>query len=428
MRVSDMSTSLSDICVYNAKLDGEDFVGLKFEKGTLKVYFPLGYRCAENDDDRRKDILNLISVLNSFMRNDSSINIPKHVNKEKESSFPIQAYLRIIYDYLINGYYNESEKEFHKSKSGKINWNKTIKSIKPEMVIEGFVFFDFITKKTQHNESALITQIHKYFVYDAFSKLGFIFCPFMPEKPCIRYSSNLFRTTIKLKMSKTFNDRSLILFNDMMTIMDYLDASDYNNENYRYGTEEFEYIWEWLVDNVYGIPNKEHFYPHTEWHISGKVFGDNDVDYKRIALRPDTIMLIKQDSKTEAFVLDSKYYKYGECRGAYALPGTDSIVKQIAYAKYVENNKEHPELSVNGKEDIILNAFILPHDTKNGTDPEVFGYAYSTYELNDRPYHKIYGVFLDVKDLMYHHACHDNSKIGILAQKIKEYYQESNKE
>lgn len=85
---------------------------------------------------------------------------------------------------------------------------------------------------------------------------------------------------------------------------------------------------------------------------------------------------------------------------------------------YVENNREHPELNVGG--DRIYNAFILPFSSEK-QNPKVFGYATTTYEDNDKPYHKIYGILLDVKDLMYHHVCHNKSKITLLANTIKEY-------
>lgn len=418
-----MITSLSDICIYNAKLEGQSFVGLHFENGDLKVMFPLGYRKAETDSERRKDILNLISVLGSFMEKESSMDTPKAENKKAETGFPIQAYLRIISDFFSNGYYHESETEYRKSLSGKINWNKTVKAIKPELNGNDLLYLKFVTTKTHNNEAASITQIHKYFVYDAFFKIGFLFCSRMPEKPQIKYNSNLFRSVINLKLPKTFNDRNLVLFNDMLMIMDYLDASEYNKNNFRYGTEEFEYIWEKLVDRVYGVSNKDEYYPHTNWHIAGKVLGDSDVDYKKSALRPDTIMLLDDGEKKEAFVLDSKYYKYGERRVSCALPGTDSIVKQIAYGKYVENNIEHQELRIDGNN--IYNAFILPYNS-DGKKEEVFGYATTTYEDNSKPYHKIYGVLLDIKDLMYNHSCHDNNKIVKLANTIKEYIETPN--
>ena len=420
-----MPAELSDICVYNAKLEGKGFVGLVFENGDFKVYFPLGYRSSDNDDELRTDILNLISVLGSFMEKETSSEAPKAEKKIPETGFPIQAYLRIISDFFAHGYYRETETEYHKSLSGKINWRKTIKMVQPELVGDDLLFLNFITRKSLNNENELITQIHKYFVYEAFFKIGFLFCSFLPVKPQIKYNSQLFRSVINLKLSKTFSDRNMALFNDMKLIMDYLDSSDSSKKNYRYGTEEFEYVWESFVDHVYGVPNKADYYPHTEWHIGGRVFDDKDVDYKKNALRPDTIMLVNDDVKKEVFVLDSKYYKYGKSRNASALPGTDSIIKQVAYGKYVETNKEHPELRVDG--DSIFNAFILPFDSQLGKSPEVFGYAQTTYEKNDKHYHKIYGVLLDVKDLMYHHSRRDDSKIAILAQTIKKYAENSPK-
>lgn len=415
-----MTRNLSDICIYNAKLEGKGFVGLVFENGDLKVYFPLGYRSADNDDERRRDILNLISVLSSFMEKDSSVDTYKSENKKPESGFPIQAYLRVISDFLVHGYYRETETVYSKSHSGKIDWKKTIKTIQPALVGDNLIFLDFISRRSLNNENELISQIHKYCVHEAFLRIGSIIFPsFLPEKPQIEYNQQLFKSVINLKLSRTFNERNIILFNDMKLIIDNLDSSGSCKRNCRYGTEEFEYVWERLVDHVYGVPNKGNYYPHTEWHIGGKIFDDSDVDYKKNALRPDTIMLVDDDVNKEVFVLDSKYYKYGKQRSASLLPGTDSIIKQIAYGKYVENNKEHPELRVKG--DSIFNAFILPFDSQSGNLPEVFGFAQTTYEKNDKPYHKVFGVLLDLKDLMYHHAYHDKGKISILAKTITDY-------
>ena len=75
------------------------------------------------------------------------------------------------------------------------------------------------------------------------------------------------------------------------------------------------------------------------------------------------------------------------------------------------------------KGDRIYNAFILPCASRV-EKPEVFGYATTTYERNDKPYHKIYGILMDIKDLMYHHARHDTSKISLLANAIKGYIED----
>ena len=101
-----MSTNLSEICVYNAKLANKEFVGIFSEDGNLKVYFPLGYKEENNDIERRKSILNLIAVLGAF--SDSlTANVTTGSSREIKKSFPIQAYLRIISDFYTRGYYYE---------------------------------------------------------------------------------------------------------------------------------------------------------------------------------------------------------------------------------------------------------------------------------------------------------------------------------
>lgn len=106
------------------------------------------------------------------MEKETSFEIPKAEKKIPETGFPIQAYLRIISDFFTRGYYHETETEYPRSTSGKINWRKTIKMIQSELVDDNLLFLSYITRKSLNNENELITQIHKYFVYEAFFKLG----------------------------------------------------------------------------------------------------------------------------------------------------------------------------------------------------------------------------------------------------------------
>lgn len=124
-------TSLSDICVYDAKFFGDEFVGLKYENEKLSVYFPLGYSKSESDKDVRKDILNLISVLATFSDHKQSF-FPAHFSgNQTQKAFPIQAYIQIISDFLNHGYYTESESVFKRGASGKVSWSRTIKKVRP---------------------------------------------------------------------------------------------------------------------------------------------------------------------------------------------------------------------------------------------------------------------------------------------------------
>ena len=87
-----------------------------------------------------------------------------------------------------------------------------------------------------------------------------------------------------------------------------------SEKNYRYGTYRFEYVWEALINKVYGIKEKREYFPNTYWSIDG-------VQYENACLEPDTIMIWNGN----VYVLDAKYYKYGVTRRMTDLPESTSI-------------------------------------------------------------------------------------------------------
>ena len=67
IKTIDNRFSLEDACIYDAKTEYKDeFVGIKYENGQLRIFFPLGFTAATTDEQRRKDVLNLIGVLTAF--------------------------------------------------------------------------------------------------------------------------------------------------------------------------------------------------------------------------------------------------------------------------------------------------------------------------------------------------------------------------
>ncbi|MBP5187935.1 MAG: LlaJI family restriction endonuclease, partial [Fibrobacterales bacterium] len=150
-------------------------------------------------------------------------------------------------------------------------------------------------------------------------------------------------------------------------------------------------------------------------------------DEKHTALRPDTIMLSAlNDDFAKIFVLDAKYYRHGEDpEGKSGLPATGSILKQIAYAEFIDEKRnrktvgEQPTFPLGE----IYNAFILPYDGKNNSPSsdyamKCFGHAGCKWK-EGKPYHKIYGIFLDVRAIMHRHPHHSDTAIEALAQLIE---------
>ena len=77
---------------------GDAFVGLKYEENELKIVYPMGYRLnedngIENEKQGRKDVLNLISVLSSFGKNNTKGYYGQESNEIKEeNTFPIHGF------------------------------------------------------------------------------------------------------------------------------------------------------------------------------------------------------------------------------------------------------------------------------------------------------------------------------------------------
>ena len=410
------SFSLFDACVYNANLTEKDyFVGIKYENESFRVNFPLGYKRASTEDELKKDVLNLLGVLSSKNdRNESFIQTPKMAFKDKVL-FPIHAYLYLIKEFLTNGYYFEKEVVYTKSTNGKVNWTKTVRQVKPLFQDEGIFYQEFITRKIKHNEDELISQIHQYCVWESFSKIGWLFSSFVPLKPNLRFNRNLFLSIIKIKRSQTFNEKTMLLFNCMIDIIEFLGKSC-DSKNFIYGTNEFEYIWESMIDSAFGEKDKTKYYPHCYWEIDGKEYSSDQLEFKQSALRPDTIMVTDKGTENQkTFVLDSKYYRYGESRQLNHLPMSGSIIKQIAYAEYIEKEENEGRLK---KSKSIYNAFIMPYESKDSTNMKFVGSARTDFKHEDKLYCKIKAILIDTKWLIENYN-RNNKMIEELANLIE---------
>ena len=130
-------------------------------------------------------------------------------------------------------------------------------------------------------------------------------------------------------------------------------------------------------------------------------------EFKQSALRPDTIMITDKDTENQkTFVLDSKYYRYGESKQLNHLPMSGFIIKQIAYAEYIEKKANLGELKHKSK--AIYNAFIMPFESKKADENMKFvGSARTDYKAGDKSYYKIKAILVDTKWLMENHNRND---------------------
>ena len=176
----------------------------------------------------------------------------------------------------------------------------------------------------------------------------------MPENPGPHPDSKTSIAILNMKLGNTNDDKKRMLFQAMKDMLEYMDEKTSDRQFY-FGTDNFDHVWEKLIDRAFGERDKENFFPRSRWLLDyGK--------YKeKRPLMPDTIMIYND----KYYVLDAKCYKYGWTGIPDHLPDGSSINKQITYGEYLERHKGI-------ENDSLFNAFIMP-----------FNMAKNYFEIND---------------------------------------------
>ena len=410
--------SLRDCCHVNSNDAGDNFVGVKVDSRGAMVYFPIGYQLPPDDDQLRLDINNLLSVLAAFGKEDKSIEEPAYYDKSA-TDFPLHAYLRVLYDFLRTGrYYVETDPCFKTDTKHKISWARTVREQKPCIQKNGSLIFTKMTVRyISPNVNKQITQIHKYCVYEAFDKIGWLYVSYMPEKPRNNINIKEAIALLQNKRASTHNDIEQELFAAMESILKYIDDKP-SQYGLSFGTYFFERIWEKMIDKAFGIKSKNQFFPRTQWHL------DYGSIKTQVPLQPDSIMLLNNN----IYVLDAKLYRYGCSGNPEHLPSGPDINKQITYGEYIEKCKKIPNSN-------LFNAFIMPFNSAKHpfmqTSPdgratpllfsniENIGEAIGDWKPDLKYYERIQGIVVDTRFLIYNYSCMSEQQKLLLAFAIE---------
>jgi hypothetical protein len=391
--------------------DGDVFVGMKFvskddgKSSSVEAIFPLGYRHSgkDNKGELKKELYALLCTIKRHSKNkDDNLNRTKTDTEKKE--FPFDAYIAVIRDFMQYGYYIEREIKYKRSPLGKINWKRTIAQVRPIIQDDGSpIYTDFVIRQTTKKNDNLISLIHKWCVYEAFTTFGWLFTTFNPHESTLKIgddNKNYFISIIHDSLKSTFNDRNRTLFKAMIAMLRYGGVG--GKEPFFYGTTHFHTVWEGLIDTFYGIPKSEKrkFFPGAEWCFLG-----TNKPIPASSIRPDTIMLPNGDAG-EVFVLDAKYYYFTE--DEKHVPAASDINKQVEYGAYAAQKTKRT----------VYNAFLMPYDFKRDQQelkssvkkyPYIYiGYARFVKEEmpTEKPkrelesYELVLGILIDAKWLM----------------------------
>lgn len=383
--------SLRERCRVISGGDEDRFVGVKAGTDGAAVYFPIGYRLPEGDDELRMDVQNLLGVLSAFMKEEKVIEA-RRFGTPQAVDFPIHAYLKVITTFLRTGsYYIESDPEYRTGARGNVSWPRTVRKQRALVQKNGSLVFTSMTvRSVTPNADKQITQIHRFCVYEAFDKLGWLYVPFKPQRPgphpSIRESVHI----LAGKLAASHNDNEQELFRAMKNMLEYMDEKN-PDKRYFFGTDCFERIWERMIDKAFGIGDKAPYFPRTRWLL------DYGADKVKTPLYPDSIMIFRD----KYYVLDAKYYRYGQTGDAGHLPNGADINKQITYGEYIRRTRGVPN-------DRLFNAFVMPYnmdDNPFGLDSPFgnIGEAVGDWRSNMENYERIQGIVMDTRFLMYNY-------------------------
>lgn len=390
----DRTKNIRHRCHINTNVDGDSFVGVKVDTNDAMIYFPIGYQLPDDDDELRADINNLFGILAAFMKEDRVIEDPD-LEMLQSVVFPIHAYMSVIRSFLRTGrYFIETDSKFKTDTKGRVSWSKTVKNQRALVQKNGsLVFTNMTVRASTPNANKEITQIHKYCVFEAFEKLGWLYVPFMPEKPGMHPGIRESIYILTKQIINTNNDAEQVLFSAMKAMLEYMDKKSSDTE-YFFGTNKFESVWEKMIDKAFGTENKSAFFPRTRWHLE---FGP---DKEKTPLYPDSVMIYGN----KYYVLDAKYYRYGWTANAEHLPNGTDINKQITYGEYIERTKGIPN-------ERLFNCFIMPYNKSDnlfhmngnvGNIGEAIGdWRYDMSNPQMKNYERIQGIVMDTRYLMY---------------------------
>ena len=209
--------SLKDKCEVVTQKDGYRFVGVKVSTTDVKIFFPLGYQLPKSDDEVRKDIFNLLDIINKFRAKEDYF-VPNNTLKSSNNIyFPLNSFIEVLKYYMENGYYMENEFKYSTRNRGKINWSKTIKNQKPlfqeDSEETSYPFYlSFTVRESDVNLNNEVTNIHKYCVYESFEKIGWLFTSYVPPKPNVIFNEMKFLTILRKELCSQLFRVHLIQF------------------------------------------------------------------------------------------------------------------------------------------------------------------------------------------------------------------------
>lgn len=412
--------SLQSICRVASGRGSDTFVGVRVDSSGPQVIFPFGYALSSSDDELRREIIDLIRLLRKFPVSDTI-----EPNDFQSASFPIDSYIYLVVEYLSQPKYIDFSETYSSiGGNGTIDWVRTLKRADLAAFQDGdLVFPRPLKNRAKSNATGLLSLAHQYCVYASFLRVGWLFTTFVPNPPRISFDVDLLRSACIESLGSEFNDVRSRTIHCMLDILQTEEDPSAVSANIDIGTNRFEYVWESAVSSIFENIDKKLFFPGATWTYIEPTDSTHPPFTERAArgLEPDSVMI----HAGSVFVLDSKFYKFGDSFRVSALPGAADLSKQMAYAQFA--SIKAPQL-LDDFDGCVYSAFILPYDSSLGTALDTssailaVGHGSTDWLVPKSPQDQVALILVDTRQLLIEAIRPSGELRAILARSIREYF------
>ena len=351
-----------------------EYIGFDLESNAGRFIFPCRYIAsgrenaadAEQEKEQKEEAKKIISLIKRVQKEFS-------LGGSGDESFQFYSMVWLIRDYIDNGYYTETERVVRRGDHGRIDWKHTLRHSGIYFDGKNLLYRDFYVQKNRLDEANLLAQIYKCCLAYSAECIGFLYNVSQTERSVFRMDSSadvgFMFYHVQKELGRTFNSYKQMLLRHLLTILKGRQGK-IRAVSLCMHDKEFEYVFEFLVNSVFGTEVVQDFYNEYCY-----VIGDNHNRFSASKLRPDTIMknpMASESVEPDFYVIDAKYYNYGYTGNPRDLPQASAIAKQIGYNYYLRDN--YNETDENRKE--FYSIFLLPFAKGDEYDYiEYIGYA-----------------------------------------------------
>lgn len=377
-----MNTNIKEICFEEVLDKPIGNIGINVSNGKIEIIMPRCYNLGLDDNSIRDDIFTLINTLNLYKnRVDSTAYLENEKNLLEGfgENLPVNNILWLLNDYIQHGIFKETTFNYKKSKFGKIDWSKTIKSMPIYYSNNNFIYLDFIVKNKIYDEDYLLTLIHQHCICKCIDLFGWLYNGLIPlNSPNFNFNSGECLNFLNLEILKTNNDYKRHLITNLIEFIK-CSGEDISNDKFKnFSISSFYSVWEDMLRVIFSNEDEKNHYSRAQWHLEGDT-------YTCHPLKPDIIL--KDNNKF--YVIDAKYFTYGLTFLPKDLPGSSDISKQFSYSSYIAKKNNIPE-------SFVQDVFLIPYKS-NGED--IFKFI-GNATIDSHPGRKINCLFVDIKTIM----------------------------